>query len=67
MGDERINAAINEWARGEGSPAYLAGKLGISVQELGLLMSGLHQWEWEQVRTVARVTGCSLDRLAGIG
>lgn len=66
MGNERINAAINEWAKGEGSPAFLAGKLGVSTQELGLLMSGLHEWDWEQVRTVSRVTGCSLNKLAGI-
>ena len=66
MGNEHINAAINNWVRGEGSPAYLAGMLGVSPQELGLLMSGLHEWKWEQVRIVARVTGSSPNRLAGI-
>ena len=66
MGNEHINAAINNWVRGEGSPAYLAGMLGVSPQELGLLMSGLHEWSWEQVRIVARVTGSSPNRLAGI-
>lgn len=66
MGNEQINAAINDWVHGEGSTAYLAGMLGVSTQELGLLMSGLHEWKWEQVRIVARVTGSTPNRLAGI-
>lgn len=66
MGNERINAAINDWVKEEGSPAYLAGKLGVSPQELGLLMSGIHEWSWEQVRIVSLVTGSSPNRLAGI-
>lgn len=65
MGDKRINAAITEWVNGDGSHNILARELGISTRELALLISGLREWNWEQVVTISRLTGRSLNSLSG--
>lgn len=65
--NELINEKIGAWLLKDGNTRErLASELGISRPALSNRIDGITKWDWEDVVAIARVTGCSLNELAGI-
>lgn len=62
-----INEKIGAWLLEDGNTrTRLAGEVGISRPALNMRLSGRAKWNWDEVIEVARVTGCTLNELAGL-
>lgn len=60
-----IHERIHAWVREDGSLPYLAGKLGMTQRELNFRLSGIREWTWDEVLSLARIIGCTPNDLAG--
>ena len=64
--NELINEKLGAWLLKEGhTQALLAEEIGISRPTLSGRLSGKSKWIWEEVLQISRITGASLDELAG--
>jgi DNA-binding XRE family transcriptional regulator len=61
-----INEKIGAWLLKGHTRDQLAKELGISRPALNNRISGESKWDWDDVINIARVTGCTLNELAGI-
>lgn len=67
MSDQnRINEKIGAWFLEGNTREQLADELNISRPALNSRISGKAKWSWEDAVNIARVTGCTLNELAGI-
>jgi len=65
--NEHINEKVGAWLLEDGNTrTRLAEEVGISRPALNKRLSGRAKWSWDEVIEVARVTGCTLNELAGI-
>lgn len=65
--NERINEKVGAWLLEEGnSRSLLAQRIGLSRPALNKRLDGRTKWKWDEVIEVARITGCSLNELAGL-
>lgn len=61
-----INEKVGAWLLEDGNTrTRLAEEVGISRPALNKRLSGKAKWSWREVIEVARVTGCTLNELAG--
>ena len=63
---EIINEKIGAWLLKGNTRERLAEELGISRPALSNRLKGEAKWSWEDAINIARVTGCTLNELAGI-
>lgn len=64
---QRINEKLGAWLLQNGNTReVLAQEIGITRPTLATRLNGESKWNWEEVVEVARITGCTLDELAGI-
>ena len=62
-----INEKLGAWLIANGNTREkLAEEIGISRPTLNGRLSGKSKWEWDEVIEVARITGTSLNELAGL-
>ena len=62
-----INEKVGAWLLEEGNTrGKLAKEIGISRPALSKRLSGDTEWNWNDVLVIAKVTGCTLNELAGI-
>lgn len=62
-----INEKIGAWLLEDGhTKTTLAKELGLARPTLDLRLRGETEWKWCEVIKIARVTGCTLNELAGI-
>ena len=65
--NEIINEKVGAWLLEDGNTrTRLAREVGISRPALNNRLNGRAKWNWDEVIEVARVTGCTLDELAGL-
>lgn len=62
-----INEKLGAWLLKSGNTREkLADEIGITRPTLNGRLDGKSKWQWDEVIQVARITGCSLNELAGI-
>ncbi len=62
-----INEKLGAWLLKEGrTRGELAYEIGITRQTLQERLNGRTKWRWSEVLEISRITGASLDELAGI-
>lgn len=62
-----INEKLGAWLLENGnSREKLAKEIGITRPTLNGRLDGKSKWYWDEVIEIARITGASLDELAGI-
>lgn len=62
-----INEKLGAWLLVDGNTKnQLAAILGISRPSLNSKLAGKTPWKWDEVVTIARLTSCTLDELAGL-
>ena len=62
-----INEKLGAWLLVSGNTREkLADEIGITRPTLNGRLDGKSKWMWDEVVEVARITGCSLNELAGI-
>jgi DNA-binding XRE family transcriptional regulator len=62
-----INEKLGAWLLQAGNTREkLAAEIGITRPTLNGRLDGNSKWTWEEVIEVARITGCSLNELAGM-
>lgn len=64
--NEYINEKIGAWLLKGNTREQLAEELGISRPALSNRLKGESKWSWDDAINIARVTGCTLNELAGI-
>lgn len=65
--NELINEKLGAWLLREGNTqARLAEEIGISRPTLAGRLQGKTKWNWEDVLAISRITGATLDELAGL-
>ena len=65
--NDRINEKVGAWLLEDGNTRIrLAAELHISRPALDKRLNGKTKWKWEEVLVVARLTGSTLDDLAGL-
>lgn len=66
--DNHINEKVGAWLVVPGnSRSMLADACGITRQTLCQKLNGSSAWKWNEVVTISKTIGCSLNELAGIG
>lgn len=61
-----INEKLGAWLLESGNTRdKLAAEIGISRPTLNGRLDGKSKWQWDEVIEVARITGCTLNELAG--
>ena len=64
--NELINEKLGAWLLKDGNTrALLAKEIGISRPTLNGRLEGKTKWNWEDVLEISRITGASLEELAG--
>lgn len=62
-----INEKLGAWLLQSGNTREkLAKEIGITRPTLNGRLDGKSSWQWDEVIEVARITGCSLNELAGM-
>lgn len=62
-----INEKLGAWLLQEGhTREMLASEIGITRPTLKSRIDGTTPWEWGEVKKIARITGATLDELAGL-
>lgn len=62
-----INEKLGAWLLVNGNTREkLAEEIGITRPTLNGRLDGKSKWMWDEVIEISRITGCSLDELAGI-
>lgn len=65
--NQLINEKLGAWLLAEGhTKEVLAAEIGITRPTLNSRLSGQSRWLWDEVVQVARITGCTLNELAGV-
>ena len=65
--ESSINASIDELLRTSGkSRTWLASELGMTTQALRNKRKGLSGWRWNEIKKLSKISGKSIDELAGI-
>ena len=63
-----INEKLGAWLLVSGNTREkLADEIGITRPTLNGRLDGKSKWMWDEVIEIARITGATLDELAGIG
>lgn len=64
---DRINEKIGAWLLADGHTLEkLATEIGITRPTLRTRLNNESKWNWDEVVAVARLTGSTLDELAGL-